>query len=45
MYIKTQTKNLFFENLKTKWKKIGFILLNFDKIFNKLFKRTDLILN
>ena len=45
MYIRTRIKALSFENLKAGWKGIGLVPLDFDKIFNKLLKCTDLILN
>ena len=45
MYIKVRAKALFFENLKARWKKTGLVPLNFDKIFDKLFKCADSTLN
>ena len=45
MYIRVWIKVLSSENLKAGWKKTGLIPLNPDKIFNKLLKRTNLILN
>ena len=45
MYIKVHAKVLFFENFKTKWKRIGLVPLNSNKIFNKLPKHTNLISN
>ena len=45
MYIKVHAKVLFFENLKTRWKRTGLVPLNFNKIFDKLFKYANLISN
>ena len=45
MYIRVWIKVLSFENLKARWKGIGLVLLDSNKIFNKLLKCTDLILN
>ena len=45
MYIKVCVKVLFSENLKARWKGAGLVPLDFDKIFDKLFKCTDLISN
>ena len=45
MYIKIHAKILFSENLKAKWKKIGLVSLNLNKIFDKLLKCANSISN
>ena len=41
MYIRVHVKALSSENLKARWKRTGLVLLDFDKIFDKLFKYTN----
>ena len=45
MYIKAHIKIFFTENLKARWKKTKLILLNLDKILNKLFNYEKSISN